>query len=126
MLIRLFAVVFCSTILLETVAAQEPWATAPVEEHKWLQRFEGTWTVESKGTMGPGQPEMHCKGTMTCRTLGGFWIMNEWNNEMQGASVLGIQTIGYDPARKKYVGTWVDNMMNHMWQLKALLSMGRN
>lgn len=104
------------TFVFETSVAQEPWEVPPQEEHRWLQKFDGAWTCESKGKMGEGQPEIHCKGTMTCRILGGFWVVNEWNNEMDGASVIGIQTIGYDPGKKKYVGTWVDNMMGHMWK----------
>lgn len=120
-MMKLCLLIVLPLILSEVTVAQEALQSTPLEEHKWLQKFDGTWTSESKGTMGPDQPEIQCSGTMTCRVLGNFWIMNEWTNEMQGASLIGIQTIGYDPNKKKYVGTWVDNMMNHMWQYEGVV-----
>ena len=30
-----------------------------------------------------------------------------------------VQMIGYDSEKKKYVGTWVDSMMNHMWRYEG-------
>ncbi len=32
-----------------------------------------------------------------------------------------IQTLGYDPKAKKYVGTWVDSVMDHMWKYEGTL-----
>jgi len=62
---------------------------------------------------------MKCTGTMKTRMLGGFWIVNEMQSDIMGTPMTGIQTIGHDPARKKYVGTWVDSMTNHMWQYEG-------
>lgn len=110
-----------SLMLLSTSNAQGPAFPAPDPEHAWLQRFEGKWTTESKGTIGPGQPEMHCNGTVSCRMLGKFWVINEWNGDMAGVPVAGVQTIGFDSKTKKYVGTWVDGMTNHLWNYEGLV-----
>jgi hypothetical protein len=47
--------------------------------------------------------------------LGEFWMMNEFHNEVAGFGMKGIQTVGYDPSKKKYIGTWVDSATNHLW-----------
>ena len=101
------------------VVAQEPEFPQPQKEHQWLEKFAGEWVTESEAIMGPDQPPVTCKGTMSSRMLGGFWVINELRGDYQGTIVTGIQTIGYDPARKKYVGTWVDSMMNHMWKYEG-------
>ena len=99
--------------------AQAPEFPGPEKEHQLLQLFVGEWETQSEGAMGPGQPPMKCEGTMTTRMLGGFWVVNELQGDMMGTPMTGIQTIGYDPAKKKYVGTWVDSMMNHMWKYEG-------
>jgi hypothetical protein len=42
--------------------------------------------------------------------LGGFWQISEFKSEIMGQPFEGRGTSGYDPAQKKYVGTWVDTM----------------
>lgn len=97
-----------------TLTAQQ--SSSPTEEHKWLKQFEGEWESESEGKMGPDQPVMKCKGTMSGKMLGGFWLINDMKGDMMGVQMHGKQIIGYDTEAKKYVGTWVDNMTNHMWK----------
>jgi hypothetical protein len=42
--------------------------------------------------------------------MGGFWQLTEFKSEMMGQPFEGRGATGYDPTRKKYVGTWVDTM----------------
>ena len=103
-------------VLSGTAIAQEPSEfPGPEKEHQWLKRFVGQWTTTSKASMGPDQPLIECNGTIESRMIGEFWVVNEMQSTSQGVAVKGLQTIGYDPAKKKYVGTWIDSMMNHMW-----------
>ena len=98
---------------------ESPAMHQPTQEHSWLQKFTGEWRTESKGTMGPDQPPMQCSGKLSSRKLGEFWIVNEMKGEMSGAPMTGIQTIGYDEVKKKYVGTWVDSMTAFIWQYEG-------
>ena len=104
----------------EAAFGQEaPAMPKPTQEHDWLQKFIGEWTTESKATMGAGQPPIQCSGTLTSRKLGGFWVLNEMKGEWAGDPMTGIQTIGYDEGKKKYVGTWVDSATAFMWQYEG-------
>jgi hypothetical protein len=111
---------FVVLVAVSTLPAQAPPKfPGPEQQHEWLRQFVGEWESEAEGTAGPGQPAMKCKGTMRSRMLGGFWVISETNAEMMGTTMNAIQTIGYDPAKKKYVGTWVDSMMNHLWKYEG-------
>ncbi|KAA5541327.1 DUF1579 domain-containing protein [Roseiconus nitratireducens] len=99
--------------------AQPPEFPKPQKEHQFLKQFTGKWTSHSKSVATEGQPEMECSGSMNSRMLGGFWLINRMQGDMAGTTFNAIQTIGYDPAKKKYVGTWVDSMMNHLWQYEG-------
>ena len=101
------------------IGQEAPAMPQPTQEHGWLQKFTGEWRTESKGTMGPDQPPIQCSGTLSSRKLGEFWIVNEMKGEMSGAPMTGIQTIGYDEVKNKYVGTWVDSMTAFMWQYEG-------
>ncbi len=102
---------------LSTLLAQPPEMPAE-KEHEFLKRFVGEWASETEASMGPGQPAIKGKGTMNARMLGDFWVINDMTGDM-GGEMTAVQTIGYDPEKKKYVGTWVDSMMNHMWKYEG-------
>jgi hypothetical protein len=90
--------------------------TDPQKEHAWLMRLVGDWTYESDCSMGPGQPRAKFKGFERVRSLGGLWIVAEGEGEMpDGQTGTTIMTLGYDPRRQRYVGTWVGSMMAHLW-----------
>ena len=102
-----------------TLLAQEAELPGPEEGHRWLKQFVGKWETNSEASLEPDQPPLKCEGTMATRMLGEFWVVSEIEGDMMGTTVTAIQTIGYNPARKKYVGTWIDSMMNHMWQYEG-------
>ena len=88
----------------------------PQAEHKWLQKLVGEWTMEGECSMGPDQATMKSTGTESVRSIGELWTMGEGRGEMpDGAPALTFMTLGYDPAQKRFVGTFVGSMMTHMW-----------
>jgi hypothetical protein len=99
--------------------AQELKMPPPEKEHEWLQQFVGEWESEMEASGAPGQPAMKCKGTIQSRAIGGFWVQSEIKSEMMGKPMVGLQTLGYDPKSKKYVGTWVDSMLSYLWKYEG-------
>jgi hypothetical protein len=97
----------------------------PQEEHRWLQQLVGEWTFEAESSMAPGEPPIKTAGTESVRSLGGFWTVAESEGEMPGGGVSNaIMTLGYDPQKKRYVGTWVGGMMTHLWLYEGSLDAG--
>jgi len=91
-------------------AAQMPAMPAPGPEHAQLAKDVGTWDASIEMFMAPGAAPMVSKGTETVTMLGGFWQLSEFKSEMMGQPFEGRGATGFDPAKKKYVGTWVDTM----------------
>ena len=88
----------------------------PQKEHEWLQKLVGEWTYESEATMEPGKPPKRFSGTENVRSLGGLWILAEGQGEMPGGgTATTMMTLGYDPQKKRFVGTWVGSMMTYLW-----------
>jgi hypothetical protein len=90
--------------------AQMPPPPPSGPEHEMLRRDVGVWdaTIEMFGP--PGAPPMVSKGTETVTMLGPFWQVGDFKAEMFGQPFEGKGITGYDPAKKKYVGTWVDTI----------------
>ena len=88
----------------------------PQKEHEWLNQLLGEWTFESQCAAGPGQPVAKFKGRESIRSIGGMWVIGESQSEMPGVGrATMIITLGYDPAKGHYVGTWIGSMMNLLW-----------
>lgn len=102
-------------------AEEAPKAPMPQKEHEWLKQLEGNWETDSEAILEPGKPPIKCKGTETVRSLGGFWSVGEMKSEFMGITVTGVMTLGYDPQKKKYVGTWVCSMCDVMFKYEGKL-----
>ncbi len=85
------------------------------KEHRWLERLVGEWTSEMEAAMKPGDPPQTFTGTESVRSLGGAWVLCEARGEMGGGSSTTMMTLGYDPAKGRYVGTFIGSMSTYMW-----------
>lgn len=95
----------------------------PQKEHEWLQKLVGEWTNECECIMGPDQPVAKSSGTEVVRSLGGLWTIGEGEGECPVAKTVvhTMMTLGYDPAKQRFVGTFVVSMMTHMWVYEGSL-----
>lgn len=95
---------------------EPPMIAEPQKEHHWLQKLVGEWTYESEASMGPDQPPVKCGGTESVRSIGGLWVLAEGRGEMPGgAPATMLLTLGYDPQKKRFVGTFIGSMMTSLW-----------
>jgi hypothetical protein len=91
--------------LLAAPVAQAQEGPKPGPEHEVLKKMVGNWDL----TMKFGG--METKGTVTYKMeLGGLWLTSNLESELFGTKFQGKGLDTYDPARKKYVGVWVDSM----------------
>lgn len=100
----------------------------PQREHQWLQKLVGDWTYDTHVPEQSGQPEMKATGTERGRSIGGLWVQLEGAGEMPGGDgpATTIMTLGYDPAKKRFLGSWIGSMMTHQWVYDGELDAARN
>lgn len=112
----LFAIVGVA-VAQEPVAKESavPEFPGPAPEHALLERFVGAWGCSHECTMEPGAEPTVSKGVTRSRMLGERWVINEIEFGDDSEKIRGVQVIGFDPKRGKYVGTWTDSMTNHLW-----------
>jgi hypothetical protein len=85
-------------------------AATPGAMHQFLAKMAGTWNVESKAWMGPGDP-MISKGTSVCTmVLGGRFLQEEVKADFGGMPYEGKGITGYDNVAKVFQATWVDTL----------------
>lgn len=96
-------------------AAQESVSAVPspvTEHHEILKRDVGLWDAEvTIWPQGPQAEPVSSTGVETNRLMGdGLWLISNFKGEAGGQKFEGHGQFGYDPIRRKYVGTWVDSM----------------
>lgn len=88
--------------------AQDDFPTfEPTEEHKLLAKDVGVWEATMKMYLeGPdAKPtEMPARETVSLMQ-GGLWVVSDY----ESGPFKGHSQMGYDPIKKKVVGTWIDN-----------------
>ncbi|HEY9630034.1 MAG TPA: DUF1579 domain-containing protein [Coleofasciculaceae cyanobacterium] len=106
-----------------TIQHESTMPEKPQKEHQWLQKLIGEWTYETEVSMESDQPAEKATGTETVRYLGsqpsasgGLWIVAEGQGEMPGCGeITTLVTLGYDPQKQRYVGTWIGSIMTYLW-----------
>ncbi|HEX6987588.1 MAG TPA: DUF1579 domain-containing protein [Planctomycetaceae bacterium] len=99
----------------------------PVQEHRWLRRLLGEWSFEHECPGGPDQPPVKSRGTEAVRAIGDLWVVAEGQGTMpDGSPATMVLTLGYDPRKGRFVGTWTGSMMTHLWVYDGELDAGRN
>lgn len=91
-------------------------------EHEWLDQLIGEWSFESESVMGPGEALIKTSGRESVRSLGGFWTVAEGEFSMvtdtettSTDTDTTITTLGFDPARGRFAGTFIGSMMPNLW-----------
>jgi len=95
-------------------------------EHAWLQQLVGEWRVTSEASMGPDQAPMKIESSERVRAIGELWVLSESQAQMHDQPFTSLLTLGFDPARGCFVGTWVDTMQTHLWSYRGTLDRERN
>ena len=109
----LYCVAILSGLMLaQTAQAQGP--QQPGEEHKILKAELGTWKADMKIWMPGADEPMMASGEEVNEMFGEFWVVSKFKANMMGQPFEGRASMGYDPVKKKYVGTWFDTMTPHM------------
>ena len=96
----------------EEMMARWKASMTPGDMHKKLGIFVGSWNAEVKiCEKGPDSPPVVSKGTASYSLVyGGRYLKQEFKGEMMGHPFIGTGYTAYDNMKKKYTGTWIDNM----------------
>lgn len=109
--IATLALLFVGVVTNLTTAQAPPQAG---EQHQGLANEVGIWDAETKIWMAPGMDPMTSKATETNKMLGKMWLISEFKGDMAGMPFTGQGQFGYDPAAKKYIGTWIDTFSPYL------------
>jgi hypothetical protein len=93
---------------------QKPPQAGPSDEHAYLHQFVGEWRTTGKGTDPSGKDKDLTGFEFDRMVLNDYWLFFVYNTQTDGKPYVGHGMIGYDPVRKKYIGTWVDSMTPYM------------
>ena len=95
----------------------------PQKEHEFLKRIVGDWVMtSSSGHENYDASDPSQQFTESVRSVGGLWIIGNGTGKMpDGTDMTAVITVGFDPAKGNFVGTWVGSMMTNLWVYKGWL-----
>jgi hypothetical protein len=93
-----------------------------LDEHRWLEQLTGRWSVSFDMPAAAGEQASEGAWLEETRSLGGAWIVSGTTGIMpDGSKATNIMTLGYDPAKKRYVGSFVSSVMTYLWVYEGTL-----
>ncbi len=94
----------------------------PTKEHEWLRQLVGEWTFEHDSPAAPGEMPQKYTGTESVRMVGDVWVVSELRGQVPDGGVsTSLMTLGYDPQKQRFVGTFVASMMTNLWAYEGVL-----
>ena len=83
---------------------------APGPEHKMLAKYAGTFDMEIKYYLAPGQDPMVMTGTsVNTMILGGRFLEMNSTGDMAGHKMESLTLVGYDRRHQEFTSTGFDN-----------------
>jgi hypothetical protein len=105
-------------IAVAAVRQEEHGPAKPGKFHEFLKQFEGSWETKSEFKMG--EQVMKSTGTEVSKfAVGGLFLVSDVKSDMDGMAFEAHSTWGYDVHKKKYTGSWVDNMSTAIWPFEG-------
>lgn len=94
---------------------------AVTENHAYFKNFVGAWEVTTTAWMQPGAEPAVSKGSaMAELILGGRFLKMEFKGVMFGQPFEGLQIVGYDNMKNKYITFWIDNSSTSFYLLEGI------
>lgn len=92
----------------------------PGEPHAHFKELAGMWSVQSTDYMMNPTSPVKATGEAKFETMmDGRFLVQHYKSEMGGQPFEGMGITGYDNAKKKYVGSWMDNMSTSIMQTEG-------
>ncbi len=88
----------------------------PTREHLWLARLVGEWTWSHDVEPTATTKVTRLEGTESYRAVGPFWVVGESVGSMPDGDLhVSLTTLGWDPGKGRFVGTWIGSSMPVLW-----------
>lgn len=98
-------------LLFASVGVAQMPVPQPTTEHKALDYFVGTWTMEGELKPSPLSPGGKITGIETCERLGGFHLVCRSKGTGPMGPMQGVAVMSYDTANKAYTFYAVNSIM---------------
>ncbi|NVJ96531.1 MAG: DUF1579 family protein [Alphaproteobacteria bacterium] len=101
------------------VSAQGTVQAQALPEHGMLKMDDGNWHVALTLHRQDGTAPTTHAGTESNSLIGGLWSVGKMEIPFGDDLYVGFATLGYDPVKAKYVGTWVDSTSPHITEMEG-------
>ena len=103
---------------------QGPMPKPPTAELKRIGWLKGNWEANLKMFEG-GRNVGAAKGPVgTNEALGGMYLETNFQSDMGGMNMQGLQLTSYDTSKKQYVAYWFDSMGVGVLEMRGTLKNG--